>query len=364
MSWPQDLVSLSDYARHFAQSAEPALRAYIDGAAGDGITARRNRSAFARYALTPRVMRDLRDAAPKTTLLGREIAAPLLIAPTACHKLVCAEGEVATARASALTGVPYVVSSLASVRLEEIAQQGADLWLQLYLQPDIADTRDLVRRAETAGVRALVLTVDAPLSGLRNMEARAGFSLPSEAFVNLAGYRAQALPSGPRPVFTGALERAPRWDDLAQLAEITDLPILVKGILHPQDACLAVEHGARGVIVSNHGGRVLDGLPSALEMLPEVVRCLGGRAPVLVDGGVTRGTDIALAYALGAEAVLLGRPVLHGLAVGAQNGSALRGLAHLLSLLLHEFDLALALTGCAEVSDLRAGRVRLAEAVL
>lgn len=360
MSWPQDLVSLADYARHFASLAAPDLRAYIDGAAGDGITARRNHAAFSRYALVPRVLRDLRHAAPKTALFGRALAAPLLMAPSACHKLVCPEGERASARASALTGVPLVLSSLASVRLEDLADQGADLWLQLYLQPDFADTLDLVRRAERAGVRALVLTVDAPLSGLRNMEARAGFRLPPEALVNLAGYRAPELPSGLRPVFTGALQRAPRFEDLARLAQATDLPILAKGILHPQDACLALDHGARGVIVSNHGGRVLDMLPATLEMLPEVVHAVAGRAPVLLDGGVTRGTDIAIAYALGAEAVLIGRPVLHGLRVGAAQGDALRGLAHLLSLLLHEFDLALALTGCADLADLRDGRLRLA----
>ncbi len=351
MTIPADTVALSDYERRFNERADPAVRAYVSGYAADGVTFRDNRAAFDAIRLLPRVLRDMTGASAETTLFGETAPFPVLIAPTAFHKLVHPEGELATARAAGLAGVWMTVSTQASVSLEDIARQArAPLWFQLYCQPSPADTLSLVRRAEEAGYRALVLTVDAPINGVRNMEQRAGFALPEgvEA-VNLAGFAPPS--SAPRqagsPIFQGLLDGAPTWKTLEWLCRQTELPVLVKGVLHPDDAVLALDAGARGVIVSNHGGRALDTAPAAIAMLPHVVRRVNGRAPVLVDGGVRRGTDVVKALALGASAVLIGRPVLHALGVGG-----VVGVAHMLTILRTEFEAAMALAGVRRVAEI------------
>lgn len=349
MSVPADCVSLPDYAAHFARRAPPAVRAFVDGAAADGLTAQRNRAAFDDVSLLPRVLRDMNGASAVLELLGQRHPYPILAAPTAYHRLVHPEGEVATARACGLTGTALVASTLASMPLEAMAAATpAPLWFQLYVQPRWEDTLALARRAEAAGCTALMLTVDAPVSGIRNMEQRGGFHLPDDV-------RAVNLPASPppppagvgSPVFQGLLESAPGWSTVERLCRDTALPVLLKGILHPDDAARAVEAGCGGVVVSNHGGRVLDTAPPALTMLPKVVARVKGRVPVLMDGGIRRGTDIVKALALGARAVLVGRPVLHALGVGG-----LAGVAHMFTLLQTELEAAMALTGCRTLADI------------
>ena len=260
------------------------------------------------------------------------------------------------AYAAAALGAGVVLSTQASVSLEAVAQAvlpdrgRGPLWFQLYLQHDRGFTQALVQRAEAAGYEALVLTVDAPTSGVRDRERRAGFRLPPGVGpVNLAGLQAPTaaeLRPGQSALFDGLLHQAPTWDDIAWLQSITRLPVLLKGVLHPADARQAVAAGAAGLIVSNHGGRTLDTAPATASALPRVVQAVGGALPVMVDGGIRRGTDVLKAMALGASAVLVGRPAIWGL---ANAGAA--GVAHVLRLLRDELEIAMALTGCATLAD-------------
>jgi 4-hydroxymandelate oxidase len=344
MTIPADTVSLYDYERHFHAGVDPAIRAYIAGAAADGITQRDNRSAFDRVKLVPRALVDMSHATARTTLFGETLDYPILIGPTAWHRLVCDEGELATAHAASLTRTWMTVSAQASVTLETVAQTSdAPLWFQLYMQPRWEDTLTLVRRAEAAGYRAFVVTLDAAVNGIRNTEQRAGFRLPAGIeSVNLRGFaRAEVVDArGGSPVFKGLLAGAPTWADIARLCEATALPVLLKGILNAADVEQALEAGAAGIIVSNHGGRTLDTVPATLDVLPEIAATVSGRVPVLLDGGVRRGTDVLKALALGAQAVLIGQPVLHALAVGG-----VAGVAHMLTILQTELEVAMALAG-------------------
>lgn len=344
-------VTLADHERLAQARMDPGAWAYLFGGAADEITLRDNCAAWQRLQLRPRVLRPLAGGHTRRTLLGRELAHPLLVAPMAYQRLAHPQGERASALAAAVMGLGYVLSTQASVPLEEVAHLAhpeagrGPLWFQLYLQPDRALTRSLVDRAEAAGYEALVLTVDAPVQGSRDQERRTGFQLPhGVAAVHLPG----AAPAvGGAGLCAGLAEHAPTWDDLVWLRSITALPILLKGITHPADARLAVEHGAAGVIVSNHGGRTLDTLPATAALLPGIVAAVEGRAPVLVDGGVRRGTDVFKALALGASAVLLGRPVLHGL---ANAGAA--GAAQVLRLVCDELEMAMVLCGCRTLDDI------------
>lgn len=338
-------VCLADYERLALERLDPQVLAYLEGGAADEITLRENRAAFERIRLNPRVLPDLKGAHAGLTLLGLDLPHPILVAPTAFHRLAHPDGECATAQGAGAVGAVMVVSTQASLAVEDIAAAAtAPLWFQLYMQADRAATLYLVRRAMAAGYGALVVTVDAPVS-LRNREQRAGFRLPAgvEA-VNLAGLPPLPAPPpaaiGDIPLFNGALDGLPSWADLAWLRAACDLPILLKGILNPEDARRAVEMGMDGVIVSNHGGRILDTVPATIEALPFVVEAVAGAVPVLVDGGIRRGTDILKALALGAKAVLIGRPCLHGLAAAGAPG-----VAHVLHLLRAELEVAMALTG-------------------
>lgn len=347
---PPDVVALADYERHAAARLPADRRAYIDGAAADGVTQAENEAAWRGLRLAGRVLGDMRGASTAVSLLGQSLAHPLLLAPVAAHGLVHPEGEHATALGAAAAEAIMTVSTSAGQPLEAIAAQAqGPLWFQIYMQPERADTLDLLRRAEAAGYRAIVVTVDAPVNGLRNAEARAGFQCPPElAGVNLAGMRApqiQSLP-GRAATFLGLLDAAPRWSDLRWLVKESRLPVLIKGITHPEDARLAIEAGVAGMIVSNHGGRVLDTLPATAEILPHVVAAVAGRVPVICDGGLRRGTDVLKALALGAQAVMIGRPQIHALAVG---GAA--GVAHMLSILRAELEVAMALTGISSLSQ-------------
>ncbi|HEY0214076.1 MAG TPA: alpha-hydroxy acid oxidase [Paenirhodobacter sp.] len=348
---PADTVALADYERHAAAILPADVRAYIDGAGADGLTARDNALAWARIRLQGRALVDMRGAHTRLDLFGLGLAHPFVLAPVASHGLVHADGEHATALGAAATETTMVVSTQAGHRIEDIAAQAqGPLWFQMYMQPARADTLTLLRRAEAAGYRSLVVTVDAPVNGLRNMEQRAGFRLPAHLRpVNLDGMQAPQITAAPgrSPVFAGMLDTAARWEDIVWLRAQTRLPLLLKGIMSPTDAEQAVALGVDGIIVSNHGGRTLDTLPATAEALPRIARAVAGRVPVLCDGGIRRGTDALKALAMGATAVLIGRPQIHALAVG---GAA--GVAHILTILRAELEVAMALTGCRTLDDI------------
>lgn len=350
---PPQIAAVADYESYAQQRMTPAAWAYMHGASADELTRADNRAAFDRIRLRQRVLADMNGAHTRVELFGQVWEYPIMLAPVAFQKLAHPQGEEATVMAASAMRAGMVVSTQASVALEALAASASKLlWFQLYIQPDREFTQALVQRAEAAGYQALVLTADAPVNGLRNQEQRAGFALPAgvEA-VNLRGMRQPAhhtAQAGASPLFGhGLLESAPGWSDLRKLVQMTRLPVLVKGITHPDDARLALDHGAAGVIVSNHGGRTLDGLPATIDALPAVVKAVGGQAPVLLDGGVRRGADVFKALALGARAVLIGRPYIYGLAAAGATG-----VVHVLHMLRTELEVTMALAGTPTVADI------------
>jgi len=352
-----DTLTLADHERHARARLDANAWAYFSGGAGDEHALHANRHAWDTIALLPRVLRPLAGGHTRCTLLGRELAHPILLAPVAYQCLAHPDGEIATAWAAAALGAGMVLSMQSSTTLEAVAsamvgdRSAGPLWLQLYLQHDRALVRELIVRAEAAGYEALVLTVDAPTSGVRDRERRAGFALPPG--IRAANLSAMAAPppmrlgAGQSALFDGLLQHAPTWDDVAWLQAQTRLPVLLKGVLHPEDARLAAAQGIAGLIVSNHGGRTLDTALSTASALPRIADAVGGAVPLLVDGGVRRGTDVFKALALGATAVLVGRPVVWGL---AHAGAA--GVAHVLRVLRDELEVAMALTGCATLGGI------------
>jgi 4-hydroxymandelate oxidase len=349
---PPGVVCADDYERVARERLSETALAYYSGGAADERTLAWNREAFDRHRLKTRVLTAIDGGSTALNLFGQDLIHPILIAPTAHHRLACPEGEIATVVGAGGAKAGMVVSTEADVTLEEVAAVAkTPLWFQLYIQHDRGYTLELVRRAERAGYGALVVTVDAPVFGMRNREQRAGYQSPKlSEHANLRGlhttYFAHAE-LGDSLMFNGFMSMAARWTDIAWLRANTRLPILLKGIISPEDAKLALEHGADGLIVSNHGGRVLDTVPASLDAMPAVVRAVEGRVPVLMDGGIRRGTDVLKALALGAKAVLVGRPVLNALAVA---GPA--GVAHLLHVLRCEFEIAMALTGCRTLEEI------------
>ena len=348
---PREIASLGDYEAAAERRVDPAAWAYLNAGAGDEWTMRENVAALARLPLRTRVLKSMHGASTATELFGCALDSPILIAPTAYHRLAHADGEQATALAAGATGTGMVVSTQASLPLEDIAAAAAGpLWFQIYIQPDRDFTCALAERAEAAGYRALVVTVDAPINGLRNAEARAGFTLPPDIRpVNLDGMRMpDPAPATSALLFgTPVLDHAAIWDDLVCLRARTRLPIIVKGITCSDDALLALQCGADGIIVSNHGGRVLDGMPASIDLLPAVVEAVDGWVPVLMDGGIRRGNDVLRALALGAQGVLVGRPILHALATAGA-----LGVAHAIRVLRAELELAMALTGCRTIAEI------------
>jgi 4-hydroxymandelate oxidase len=354
---PSGVVNLADHEAHARSRLDDNAWAYFSGGAGDEITLRANRGAWDAISLQPRVLRALAGGHTRTQLLGRTLAHPILVAPVAFQRMAHTDGELATALAASALGAGMVLSTQSSVPMETVAQavlhdaERGPLWFQLYLQHDRGFTRELVQRAERAGFEALVLTVDAPTHGARDRERRAKFRLPAGvSAVHLAGLPTPAtapLQAGQSELFDQLLTTAPTWADVAWLQSQTRLPILLKGILHPDDAREAVRMGLAGVIVSNHGGRTLDTAVATASVLPHIAEAVAGAVPVLVDGGIRRGTDVLKAVALGASAVLVGRPVVFALA----NAGAI-GVAHVLRLLRDELEIAMALCGCASLADI------------
>lgn len=353
---PADIASLADYERHARERFSESAWAYIAGAGADGITRGWNREAFDRLKLAGRVLADMSGANTRIELFGQVMDTPIILAPVAFQKLAHGDGELATALGSAASGVAMTVSTQASTAIEEVASSThGPFWFQLYMQARRDDTLALLRRAEAAGLRAVMVTVDAPVSGLRNQEQRAGFRLPDgiEA-VNTKGMPGPALRSGPgqSPVFQGLLDAAPTWKDIEWLRSQTRLPLLIKGIMSRHDARRAIEIGMDGLVVSNHGGRVLDTVPASIEALPGIAEEAAGAVPLLLDSGVRRGTDILKALALGANAVMIGQPIMHGLAVAGAVG-----VAHIINILRTELEVAMALTGRKTIGDIDASVV-------
>ncbi len=327
---------------------------YFAGGAEDEVTLRENRAAFERIALRPRMLVDVSVIDTSTTVLGQRVAAPMLIAPMAMQRLGHPEGELATARGAGAAETIMVVSTFATTTLEEVAAAASGpLWFQLYANKDREITRALVERAKAAGYTALCLTVDVAHAGRRERDMRNHFALPPE--LTFANFTPQALRrasqtdnnSSPHAQITQMMDTALTWKDIAWLRSIADMPILIKGILTAEDALLAVEHGIDGIVVSNHGGRQLDTAIASIRALPEVVEAVDGRAEVYMDGGVRRGTDCLKALALGARAVLIGRPVLWGLALDGADG-----VQRVLRMLRHELEEAMLLAGRPSIASI------------
>jgi isopentenyl diphosphate isomerase/L-lactate dehydrogenase-like FMN-dependent dehydrogenase len=325
-----ELLNVADYERAAEEKLDAAAFGYFAGGANDEWTLRENVAAFNRWVLRPRVLVDVSEPVTATTVLGAELSFPVIVAPMAFQRSAHPEGEAAMARGAAAAGTAMCLSTLSTTPIEEVTE--GTRWFQLYWSPERGVVRDLVQRADAAGFGSILVTVDLPVLGRRERDLRTGFEppVPIDSVVD--------------PSLT--------WRDLEWLRSLSSLPVLVKGILTAEDATLAVEAGVEGIVVSNHGGRQLDGVAASLDALLEVVEATGDRVPVLMDGGVRRGTDVVKALALGAKAVLVGRPALWGLAVGGAEG-----VERVLTLLRDELQLALALCGCAAPGEVTRAHV-------
>ena len=347
-------INVWDYERLAEEGMDEAAFGYFTGGAGDEHAVRGNLEAFGRWRLRPRTLVDVAEVTAETTVLGAKLAMPIIPAPIAYQRMAHPEGEVAVASATAAAGTVMCLSTFATASPTKVAAAATEgrSWFQLYWHPDRGVTKAILDQARESGFSAVVFTVDLPVLGRRERDLRTGFALKPEY-----GLEVYASALGDLGVITpasAALLVDPRltWRDLDWLHETAGLPVIVKGILTGEDAVLAAEHGCEAVVVSNHGGRQLDRAVASLDALPEVVEAAGDRLEVLMDGGIRRGTDVAIAIALGARAVLVGRPVIWGLAVRGAEGAR-----HVLELLRDELVLALALLGCSSPEDL--GRVHL-----
>jgi 4-hydroxymandelate oxidase len=351
-------INVDDAERLAADVLDAGVLGYFDGGAGDETTLGENVEAWRRWRLRPRVMVDVSEVSTEVELLGRPLSMPILIAPVAYQRLAHADGEIGMAAAAADAGTAMCLSTLATERPSDVAAAAPPgrRWFQLYPFRDEAVTRALTEEAVDSGFEAIVLTVDAPPGGNRERDLRTGFRLPADlavpSLVAATGKRRLTI----EETFD-LMSRALAWPDLGDLAAEVGVPVIVKGVLTGEDATLAVEHGAGAIVVSNHGGRQLDRTPATADVLAEVVDAVEGRAAVLVDGGIRRGVDVAIALALGADAVLVGRPALWGLAAGGRAGAG-----RVLEMLRAELELALALCGCTSAAGLNRAHVRRAPA--
>ena len=344
-------VTLSDFEASAHATLAADVFAYLEGGAEGELSLRQNRASFGRIGLLPRLLADCAGGHTRTTILGQPAAHPIMVAPMAFQRLFHSEGETATAMAAAAQDAVMVVSCQTSTAPEDIATIPGRRWFQLYMQADHDSTMTLVNRAVDCGAEALVVTLDAPINGLRDREVAAGFVLPD----GVRPVMLDPLPQPPRPqlqdgqsvVFDGMMVFAPTWADLTRLIADSPVPVIIKGCLRATDARRFVDAGVAGIIVSNHGGRVLDTVPAPVTQLAAVVHAVGQDVPVYLDGGIRRGSDVFKALALGAEAVLVGRPVMHGLIVDGA-----RGASQVLRRLRDELEVTMALCGCATVADI------------
>ena len=355
----EPLLNIADYARAARGRIPQDALDYYEGGALDEVTLRENTESWTRLKLYYRVLAGVGARDLRTTVLGQPISMPIVVAPTAFHKLACDAGEIATARAAKAAGTLFILSSLSNTAMESVfAEAASPRWFQLYIYKDREITRQLVQRAEAAGAEAIVLTVDAPGLGTRERDARNSFRLPDGLMVenlsplgkgNLPEVQGSALADYVKANFKQDLG----FDDLDWLCGATRLPVVVKGVCRGDDARRAAEHGAKAVVVSNHGGRQLDTAPSTCEVLPHVVEAAGDLCEIYVDGGIRRGSDVLKAIALGARAVLVGRPVLWGLCVAGETGAS-----QILEILRRELDEAMLLCGCTKLDEIDGALLR------
>ena len=361
-----DALNIHDLEKIAVQRLPDAPRGYYASGGWDEVTLRENREAYERIRVHYRCMVDVSKRDLSTEVLGCKMSMPIVVAPTAFHCMATEEGELATVRAAGKAGVVMGVSTLATKSFEEVAEASSGpLWFQLYIAREREFTKDMLARAKASGYKAVMLTVDTPEWGRRERDVRNAFHLPHHlSAVNVARYspegaKMQHSGRGLGQAFPWMIDNSLTWKDLDWLLEQTDLPVMVKGICRADDAKTAVEHGVRAVIVSNHGGRQMDGAPATIEVLPEIVAAIGDKVPVLVDGGIRRGSDVLKALALGAKAVQIGRPILWGLATAGEEG-ALAALEFLRS----ELSLAMALTGCPDIASITRDLVRMGPAIV
>jgi len=347
------LLNIADFA-HASRSKLPQdIFDYYEGGALDEITLRENVAGWEQLKLYYRVLAGVRPRDMSTTLLGQAVSMPIVVAPTAFHKLACDRGEIATAKAAQAAKTLLILSSLSNTAMEAVfAEAASPRWFQLYIYKDREITFELVKRAEAAGAEAIVLTVDAPGLGTRERDTRNNFRLPEGLTVeNLAplgkGNFPEVKGSGLAAYVRANFKQDLGFDDLDWLCRSTELPVVVKGVVRADDARRAAEHGAKAVVVSNHGGRQLDAAPATSEALPHVVDAAGDLCEIYVDGGIRRGSDVLKAIALGARAVLVGRAVLWGLCVAGEQGAT-----QVLEILRRELDEAMLLCGCTRLSDI------------
>lgn len=374
-------VNVDDLRRAAKRRLPKAVFEFIDGGAEGELTLRRNTAAFEQITFRPRVLVDVAQRDQSTTVLGQQLASPLILAPTGLCGMAAPRGELAAARAAVRNGVTFTLSCMSAVSIEDVAREApGPHWFQLYVWRDRDLTRSLVERAHAAGYRAMLLTVDVPVLGMRERDHRNGATVPPKLtwrnaldgatkipwltamarnpridFANIAAYAREPRRA---PLSLGAyansqFDPSVDWDDLAWFRSIWPGPLGIKGIVSAEDARRAVDEGVDLLVVSNHGGRQLDGIPAAIQILPEVVEAVAGRAEVVLDGGIRRGTDVVKALALGARACMLGRPYLYGLAAGGQ-----AGVERALAILRADIDRALALLGRPTLQDLDRSAVR------
>jgi 4-hydroxymandelate oxidase len=338
------IVALHEFEAFARLAMEPGAFDYVAGGSWDELSLADNDASWRRLRLRPRILVDVSKVETSTTMLGRPVAIPAAIAPMAVHGVAHSDGESATARAAAEAGIPFTLSTTSSRSIEEVAEAAPDgrRWFQLYVQADPGRSRELVERAEAAGYEALILTVDLPRLGYRERDRRSGFELPP-----LGNFTSSAPATHARGAHIDGFEMLEEqqdvgltWDDLATIRSWSAMPFVLKGILTEEDARLAADHGVDAIVVSNHGARQLDRIAAPIDVLERIVDAVDGRTEVWVDGGVRRGLDIAIARALGARGVLLGRPIIWALATDGANG-----VARALAILREEFEIALTLLG-------------------
>jgi len=347
----RDLVSVFDYESAARKILPKVAYDYYSSGANDEITLRENHAAYERIRLNPRVLIDVSKPDLSTKVLGQEISMPILVAPTAFHRMAHPEGEVATVRAAGQAGALMIFSTLSNSSFEEVMPEATGpVWFQLYVYKDREATLSLVQRAASSGCTAIALTVDAQVWGRRERDIKNRFRLPKGLSIkNLMAAGREQFPkeagdSGLAAYVAWQFDPTLAWKDVDWLCAKSKIPVLLKGVLHPEDARLAIDHGAAGVIVSNHGARQLDTVPATIEALPAIAEAVDGKIEVLVDGGIRRGTDIFKAIALGAKAVGVGRPIIWGLAVDGQQGAK-----RVLDILRKDFELTMKLCGCTTV---------------
>ena len=345
-----ELINIYDYAEAARSHLSKMMYDFVAGGALDELTLRENHEAYDRIKLQYRVLRGVGELDLSTTILGHKISLPILLAPTGSQKLVHPDGEIAVRGAADRVQTIMMLATTATTAMADVFAAGSfPMWFQLFWLKDFDFTMDIVARAEAIGFGAIVLTVDSPVFGVREQDLRNRFELPENLlYENLPADQAEQIASSNVAEFMNRYWKPSiSWQDVEKLSAHTKLPVLLKGICHPADARLAIEHGVSGLIVSNHGGRQLDSAPATIDVLPRIVAAVEDRIPILVDGGIRRGSDVLKAIALGAKAVAIGRPMLWGLAVKGQSG-----VEDVLQILRRELETAMALCGCTTIADI------------